>query len=387
MILPMVNNSDFAKKRVLLVVRWPGGGIRTFLRYIYRHFDPKEFDFTMLAPDLTELAVLLEDLKALDMTVIRLGDRPTAFEFFKTVFKVLIKNKYDLVHSHGFTAGVSAALPAFLSRTKHILTSHDTLHERQFNGVAGKLKKIGLFLSFFLIQRIHNVSNDAQDNLLCHFPFINYFAGKSLVIEHGIELERFVNAQPCNLRTELMVGEDTFLIGFLGRFMSLKGFSDLVDAVEIMTCKKQLCKQPLVIAFGEGGFIREEKQRITAKGLMEYFRFMPFTDNVAGVVKGLDVVVMPSISEACGLLAMETLVCGTPLIATKCIGLREVLSDTPSIMIEPRDSAALAGAIEFVMLEGMKDVFMDYSKQAEMRYDVIKSVKLIQQLYIDVLES
>ena len=43
-----------------------------------------------------------------------------------------------------------------------------------------------------------------------------------------------------------------------------------------------------------GGFIEREKRYIRKRELEKYFRLMPFEPNVAGVIKALDVVVMPS---------------------------------------------------------------------------------------------
>jgi glycosyltransferase involved in cell wall biosynthesis len=373
------------KYRILLVVRWPVGGIRTFIRYVYRHFEPELFHFTILGPENPEMDVLAEDLKGLDVDFRKVSARPSSYEFFKAILKLVLRSEYDLIHSHGFTSGVCAAIPALLSRRPHILTSHDVINKIQFKGINGWLKIKSMSMAFSMIQTIHSVSHDAQDNLFDHFPFLRY-AGKSLVITHGIEVERFVNAKPRNLKAELGVGDDAFLIGFLGRFMSQKGFVYLVDAVQELSRKKQLPKQPLVVAFGEGGFIREEKQRLSEMGLKEYFLFLPFAENVASMIKGLDVVVMPSLWEACGLLAMETLVCGTPLIGTNCIGLREVLKGTPSIVISPKDSTQLANAIVHVMSTDLRDRFFKFSEQVQEEFDVTRTANSIRQLYLYLLD-
>jgi hypothetical protein len=55
------------KIRILLVVRWPVGGIRTFLNYVYNYFDPDFYDFSIVAPNVKELKVLLENLKKFNL--------------------------------------------------------------------------------------------------------------------------------------------------------------------------------------------------------------------------------------------------------------------------------------------------------------------------------
>ena len=367
--------------RVLLVVRWPVGGIRTFMRYVYSRFPAEAYSFVLIAPDQPETRVLLEDLAGLDIAYSPVSENPSSFELGWETFRQLVTGTFDLVHSQGFTSGVCAALPASLTRVPHLMTSHDVLGKRQFQGRLGFIKRIGMEMAFLLINTIQSVSHDAQANLLEFFPLLR---DRCLVIPNGIEVVRFQQAEPRNLREELNVGDDCFLIGFLGRFMGQKGFAHLVDAVAQLSKNQTLHKNFLVVAFGEGGFIREEKAALQERGLSDYFRFLPFTPNVAGVIKGLDLVVMPSLWEACGLLAMETLVCGTPLVASNCIGLREVVQDTPTIVVQVGDSKALAAGIQFCMVPDLRQNFIDYAPVAAKRYDVKQTSGLLNTLIKDI---
>ena len=86
----MGNRSTASKKRrILLVVRWPVGGIRTFLRYVYRVFDPKLWHFTIIAPQNSELEALSVDLEDCDVELVVTSSRPSALEFDLTIFKQL----------------------------------------------------------------------------------------------------------------------------------------------------------------------------------------------------------------------------------------------------------------------------------------------------------
>ena len=97
---------------------------------------------------------------------------------------------------------------------------------------------------------------------------------------------------------------------------------------------------------------------------------MPFTPNIAGTIKGLDVVAMPSLWEACGLLAMEAMAAGAPLIGTNCVGLREVLRNTPAKMINLGDSKALSKAILEEMNVPSKQIADAFAAEASVRFDV-----------------
>jgi glycosyltransferase involved in cell wall biosynthesis len=367
--------------KILLIVRWPVGGIRTYIRYVYRSFDPEKWRLTILAPDISEMRVLITDLAGLNVRFIPIEENPSPVSYYMKVTSTLMRERYDLVHSHGFTSAMAMALPAFLRRTPHLMTSHDILNIQQFAGLKGWCKHLGMAWLFGLIDLVHSVSNDAQENLFEYFPSLSRKNGKCVVIPNGIEVERFVEAEPRDLRGELGLDENVFLIGFLGRFMSQKGFRYLVDAIELLRANEFLPKRPLVLTFGDGGFIREEKQAVQERGLEDNFVFMPFTPNVAGTIKGLDVVIMPSIWEACGLLAMETLVCGVPLIGSNCIGLREVLKGTPAIVVEKADAADLARALVQEMEMSSRESFLNFRETAKKMFDIRKTSQTLENIY------
>jgi len=374
-------NNDYKniehKKRVLLVVRWPVGGIRTFMRYVYRRFPTELYHFILITPDQAETRVLLEDLASLDLTYSPVPENPTPLELGLAVFRQISSGKIDLVHSHGFTSGICSAIQASLFRVPHLMTIHETLNQSQFSGPLGALKRIAMEAALLLIDTIQSVSHDAQSNLLEFFPLIRK---RCLVIPNGIEVERFQKAKSRDLRGELELGDDWYLVGFFGRFMKPKGFVYLVDAVGQYYAQQKGKKKIMVVAFGDGGFIREEKAALAERGLSDYFRFFPFTPNVASVIKGLDLVVMPSLWEACPLLPMEVLTCGIPLLSTDCIGLREVVMDTPSKVVSAGDSKALAEGIQVCIEQDQRQRFIEYAPIAARRYDVTATSAAIQAL-------
>ncbi len=96
---------------------------------------------------------------------------------------------------------------------------------------------------------------------------------------------------------------------------------------------------------GWGAFIREYQAYIREKGLTEYFVFIEFQSDVRWILRQINLLAIPSFREAFGLVAVEGLVSGTPIIASNCIGLREVLKDTPARTFETGNSNALASDI------------------------------------------
>ncbi len=375
------------KYKILLVVRHPVGGIRTFFRYFYRNFDAKQYAFTLISPDLPETKKLLNDLSILDLKYISTEHKINNKKFFQIVTKIIRSEDFDLIHSHGFTCGASAVFGSALKKIPHILTLHETLTDEHFDKLGGLFGKIALSFMLTMIDTIHCVSYDARDNLLTYLRILRFFKDKLIVIPLGIEVERFLNPERKNLRIHLGLPEEVFLIGFLGRYMPEKGFRFLVDALEHLNDKmKELTKIPIILSFNqEDGFIREEKENVRIKGLSNQIVFLPFVENVASTLKGLDVVVMPSLREACGLLAMETMVAGTPLIGTNCIGLREVLRDTPATIVPVRDSLALSEALLNEMKNPSTIEAREFATKAAVRYEVKKQAQELEKLMLKYL--
>ncbi len=375
---------------LLVVIRWPIGGIRTFCKYFYGNFDKNSFNITIMAPAIKESRELLEDLKALNPSFIPItkkGESLYKLTNLRIPGGLLRNGKFDLIHSHGLSAGLIFSVPAFLTGIPHIMTIHETLTADQFKGVNGRFLKAFFSSLLPLITGIHHVSFDAKNNLTENVPVLKAFPKKHVIIRNGIDIGQFLRARPVDFRCELDLPDNAFLIGFFGRFMPEKGFRYLIDTIEILSRESNLSKVPIVLAYGWGAFIREDQQFIQRKNLNRYFRFMPFTSNVASALKGLDVVVVPSLREACPLLPMEAMVCGVPIIGTECIGLREVLRDTCATIVPVKNSQSLAKAITDEMRNPSRIAAEKFIGQVSSRFDVKRQAVRLEEKMLALLKK
>lgn len=330
-------------KKIFLVVRWPVGGIRTFINYIYGQWDCESVEFHILVPKVRDVSQLQEPLKALRCVWhFTESEKPTFYEFMRAGLRIVREHKFSLVHAHGFTAAMAMGPMLPFMQSGKIFTAHEMLDKSDFSGIKGRVKKFLISMALNRFDTIHSVSNDAEDNLLSNLRGLN--PKKCIVLHSGIDTDKFYTAKPIQLRSHLGYSTDEIIIGFFGRFMPPKGFSYLIGAMRILE-KKQPGKYR-VVCFGAGAFIREEQHVINQLGLNNVFHFHDFVPNIAPYIKSCDMVVMPSLSEAYGLLAAEVLSSGVPLIASSCPGLREVCADSPAIMVSPANSEELASAIE-----------------------------------------
>jgi glycosyltransferase involved in cell wall biosynthesis len=361
--------------KILLVARWPVGGIKTYLRYIYGSPIFKETEIDLIAPaeDLAEFLETQLPSNRIQLLPVK-GDGKSIRSRLR---EALAEGDYDLVHSHGFSASFFVQQVMCVRKMPHIMTAHDVFLPNTFDGFSGLCKKIAMRWLLGSVSQVLSVSEDARNNIFEYFPGLRAEQVKN--ITNGIDTDFFSKRTVRSFREELRLG-DRPIIGFFGRFMAQKGFRQIVQAIEILVKKSPVSVKPIVLTFGWGGFIREDFALIEAKGLKDYFIQLPGTNDMPAAIRGVDLVVMPSRWEACPLLPMEVLSCGVPIIGTDCVGLREVLAGTPAKVVSVGNAEQLAAAISAQLLEGSAQ-FIEYQPLALKRFSADEHARVLHDLY------
>ena len=369
---------------LLAVVQHPVGGIRTYIKYVYGRLPAHKYRFTILRTETTELDLNASDLADRQVTFLTCSGRRGLPALLLLLFRTLASGRYDVIHSHGYTAAVAAATANLLFRVPHVVTPQHILQPDDFPPPWSAIKRWLLARSIRLADVIHCVGREAEANLLETVP-----EAKTIVIRNGIDVTRF--EPPPDHRSAwrdgLELAGGTLLFGFLGRMMPQKGFAYLTDAVQILASKASAIRPFKVAVLSDGGFVREQRARVHAAGLSDYFIFRPPVSDVAPVLFSLDAVVMPSIWEACSLLTMEVLSSGCPLVASHCIGIRELTEDSPALMVPPANAPALARAMLLVLTQpdAATRAARAFAPVARRRFDVRSAAEGLDKLVNTVL--
>jgi glycosyltransferase involved in cell wall biosynthesis len=374
-----MNSPSDGRRVVLEVARWPVGGIRTYLRDLFRAPAMGGYALVLIAPNEEGLDEYIAGCGLNCLEWISPGS--SISELTRAVSAALRRWKPALVHSHGFTSGVVSGLACRFTGAPHLLTVHDVLLDDQFCGFMGRMRALALGVSLLSPTRIHCVTADSRDNLLNRYPWLLSLKRKTIVIPHGIDSEKIVLAPRRELAGELGCSSSTAIFGFLGRFMPQKGFHVLIDAVRILKERGFTPKQIRVLAVESGAFIREDRARITSLGLDQFFTFWAYQADIASILKGIDCLLMPSLWEASGLLAMEAMVAGTQVIGTDCIGLRETLANSPAVQLQPRNPQHLSEAIANFVARPDKQPALQFQPEAIRRFSADRSFASLRDLY------
>jgi glycosyltransferase involved in cell wall biosynthesis len=374
-------------KRVLCVMRWPVGGIRTYILYNYPLLVKASFRFTFLGPADDSFRSFREEIafwEGAEFVEAPIG-RNRRCRLWPAVRRQLRTRRFALVHSQGFTAAFHSLVGGVGIRVPHIVTSHDVIRPVQFLGSVGraKLQVFGGILR--RADAIVSVSEDAQQNILEYLPSLRKSRCELITIPHGIDLSRFaavraLGPQGDGLRGQLGLGEDVVLVGFLGRFMEQKGFLLLLDALEILQ-RDHVDRPYHLVAVGSGDYEREYQRETDRRGLGNIVSFREVMANPSRILQQLDLLVMPSLWEAAGLLAMEAMVLGIPVLGSNCIGLREVLEGTPAIVVSVGDVTALSRALRETIANLPTQAARAFVSEASRRFDAQKSSQRLSEVF------
>lgn len=192
---------------------------------------------------------------------------------------------------------------------------------------------------------------------------------KILVAHDGVDLETFnsINKNTEELKTELNLPKEQFLVGYVGKFKTLeqeKGLKTMIEALSLLD-------KEIKMAFvgGDGEEIKEYKslaQRFNVLARCVFIGHQPYK-RMAEYMKAMDAVVLPSPDKPLAhysspLKLFEYMASGRPIIASDLPAIREVLNDKNALLFKPENNDDLARAIK--ILKASPTLGYNLSRQA-----------------------
>ncbi|MCA1664871.1 MAG: glycosyltransferase family 4 protein, partial [Myxococcales bacterium] len=163
---------------------------------------------------------------------------------------------------------------------------------------------------------------------------------KLTVIENGIDLSRFAAADGASLRAELRADAGRKIVGCVSRLAPEKGIEVLIRAMA------RVGRDALLLLGGDGPGVEDCRALAASLGLGDHVRLLGLRDDVERIYAAADVMVMPSLwDEAFGLVVVEAMAAGRPVVVTRSGAMPELVGDGRGVIVPKRDEVAMAGAI------------------------------------------
>jgi glycosyltransferase involved in cell wall biosynthesis len=183
----------------------------------------------------------------------------------------------------------------------------------------------------------------------------NFPEKKILVIPSGIDLKEFKPTNKVEAREKLGLPSERKIIGLIGRFESKKGQMLALEAM------KNIRTDFLLLLVGEetlgqkSNYLNELKHYIREKKIEDKVQFLNFTQSPALVFNAINWTLMASDSETFGMVTLESMACGTPVIGSDSGGTKSLLNEGKlGILFEPKNPQDLAVKLNNALSSNLK---------------------------------
>jgi glycosyltransferase involved in cell wall biosynthesis len=200
---------------------------------------------------------------------------------------------------------------------------------------------------------------------------------RTVVWGRGVDVERFrPGYRDSGLRRWMAGGDDTVIVLHVGRLAPEKNIDVLAQAFRLV--RERLGQRVGFVIAGEGPSRRWLENRVP------FARFLGFLDpdTLAALYACADLCVLPSFTETCGLVALEAMASGLPVVAADAGGLREsVRHGENGLLVAPDDAAAFAAAIIALVADRDRRQALgaDARRTAMNRSAVVENAALLEQ--------
>lgn len=299
----------------------------------------------------------------------------------------LIRNqRYDVVHTHSSIAGFVGRLAARMAGCPRVVHTAYDFYFREFGSRARRwpyltLEKLAARLCDVMLFISGVVREEA---IRCRIKG----EGQLILVGFGIEPERFLRfcADVASLRGKLGVGENDRLVGTVGRLVANKG-TDTFLRMAAMVVRE--CPETKFIVAGDGplrGELEHLARSLRIAERVKFVGYLPEVDDVMRFMSSLDVFVLPTRREGLGVVYLEAMALGRPVVGSRIAPVTEVIKeDETGLLATVDDPADFARAVVKLLRdpEGAKRMGGEGREHVRKSYDIRATFEKTEAVYWD----
>jgi glycosyltransferase involved in cell wall biosynthesis len=251
------------------------------------------------------------------------------------LYRLLRRERPDIVHLNSSKAGGLGGVAARLARVPAIIfTGHGWAFNEDRPRWHALLIRFFVWVTLLLAHRTICVSHAICEQV-AELPLVR---GRLITIHNGIPPARLRDR--AEARSILSLPPDAFVVGTIAELHPTKGHRYLIEALNQLSAVH-------ACFIGEGELRETLADQVAAHDLSARVHFAGLVRDAPELLGAFDLFVLPSISEALGLVVLEAGAAGLPVIASRVGGIPEIISrPEEGVLVPPRDPHALAAAIE-----------------------------------------
>lgn len=302
-----------------------------------------------------------------------------SFYIIKELIHIIKKEEIDIIHSHYREPNIFLNIVSSILKVPYVWTYHLT-------GV--KYKGISKLLSFHGNKTIA-VSKECEEDLINRFKIPK---DNIELIYNGINVKEYIDydSEKEILKNKYNIDEGKYVISILSRLVEVKGHIEALKAIEIL---KKKHKDIFLLITGcpecnlsQNQYYNKLSKLIDEKNLHENVKIVGFEDS-KDIITISDINILPSYKEGFGIVCLEAMAMGVPVIRTKTAGWND-MSEFCEV-IDIKDTKALADKIDLLITN--KDRYKELStngvKFVNENFDEKIMYKKTLELYNQVVEE
>lgn len=265
-----------------------------------------------------------------------------------SLYWLIRRQKFDLVHTHSSKAGFLGRLAAVLARTPVIV---HTPHGHVFYGYFGPVKtKIFIFCEQLCARFTNALIALTNQGVQEHLKFGVKAKGRMVAIPSGVDLRVYgaglSNGSLARLHQELGIPPECCVIGTVGRLDPVKGTKYFLQAAQLLLADPGHSQKMKILVIGDGEEAADLKKWVHEKGLDPWVIFAGQRRDVSDLMNVMDVFVSSSLNEGMGRTLVQAQAAKIPVVATAVGGVQDVIRhEHTGILVPPQNPKALAHAI------------------------------------------
>lgn len=328
------------KIKIIFLLGPAKGGIKTYLLSLLTGIDRHKFELYAALPP--EINYQFSHLK-IKLFPLNLNSKIGIIKTIITLIIFIRREKIKVVHSQGFRTSILAYFISKLVKVKTVSTVHTFLFSPLWE--QKRIMTYKLFTRFFLNGLNKQIA--ICDAIFQELLDMGVKKDKIITIYNGIPLSKLENHSsfPEEKIKQNYAGSD-FIVGCISRFAPQKGVEYFILSIPEILSKHSSIKFLLV---GEGPTEEKIMYLISSKGLKENIKILPFQPKIDDILKAIDILVVPSLSEGLPYLILEAMAKGKVVVATSVGGIPEIIKHKENGYLVPScDPQSISSAVIYL---------------------------------------
>ncbi|MDO8473598.1 MAG: glycosyltransferase [Dehalococcoidia bacterium] len=261
---------------------------------------------------------------------------------------------YDLVHSHYWLSGWVGELLKACWNVPHLTTFHTLGRLKTLNHETEPEPELRLSTEERVVRQADRVLALTEIEKSQLIALYGTEANRISVVPGGIDLGVFRRHNRDNARKALGLDTDERIVLYVGRMEPLKGVDILIKALAQMSGVERLRCLAVGGNSNDDGEVAELRNLAESAGVASRMTFLGPVEHekLPLYYSAAEVTAVPSRYESFGLVALESLACGTPVVASDVGGLPTIVRDGHNGLLVPRfEPSGFAASLSRVLLD------------------------------------